>query len=379
MASVDLKSLPASLPASFGLHSARCWIDGRLQPGTLTVADGKVDQALAEGSPQAAGGADGKPAAHDIPVYDVGQAVITPGLVSGHATLGLERWIDTRDLPDASFVTAADCLSASKDQRQTLVDEGLLRVLLSPGSANPIAGSVGLVRLGAAAPILEREMATKLVLSGQARDPNRFPSSLAGQYRMLQQALTGVLLESRIYLPEKVEKQIDAQREAVLRATASGKRLALFEAQTDAEIRTALDLIEEFQLRAALVGASQLEPFIDRMRELQVAVIVDPIRPTTFDWFSADLVLAEQAGLAILFAGEDAQQLRLSAALSGISHDAALGGLCDPLAALPGQQSAFSAGAAADIVIWDASPVNLAAKPMAILQDGQRLQDRKQP
>ena len=222
------------------------------------------------------------------------------------------------------------------------MESGFLRMLLSPGSSNPIAGSVSLVRLAAETPVQEREIATKLVLSGRARDPNRFPSSLAGQYRMIQQGLSGLLLESRVYVPKAVEKQINAHRESALQATSAGKRMALIEAQSDAEIRAALDLIEEFKLHAALVGPAQLSPFIERLSALNVAVVVTPFTPATFDWFASDLIEAQQAGIAILFAGEDAEQLRLTAALSGLPHNAALRALCDPMAAVPGGQSALS-------------------------------------
>jgi imidazolonepropionase-like amidohydrolase len=361
---VDAESdtLPLQLPARYSIHSANCLIEGKLQPGTLNVADGKLVSVVAEAA---------SAAVSDIASFDLGNSVIVPGLFSGQATLGLTRLVDPQDLPDSSFVAAADCFLANAEGRQELIDAGLLRVLLSPGNSNPIAGMTSLVRLGAIEPVLEREFASKLVLTAQARDLNRFPSSLAGQNRMLQQALAGELLESRLYLPKSVESNLAARRSAALKAIAAGQRFAWIEAQTDAEIRSAIDLIDRYQLKAALIGPRQLKPFIKRLKELNVAVVVPPILPTTYNWLSADIAEAAQAGVAIMFSGEDAEQLRVSAAYSGLSQSTALLALCDPLATMAGRGAALAADQPADFVIWTQSPVNLAARPLVVVVDGQ--------
>ncbi|MGB7327492.1 MAG: hypothetical protein WBD31_21630, partial [Rubripirellula sp.] len=201
--------------------------------------------------------------------------------------------------------------------------------------------------------------------------------SLSGQYRMLQQALDGVLLDSRVYLPASVEENLIARRIAALKSTADGQRFAWIEAQSDAEIRSALDLIERHQLKAALIGPRQLKPFVDRLKQLNVAVVVPAIEPTTYNWFSADIAAASEAGVTVMFAGETAEQLRVSAALSGLSPEAALVALCDPLSKLDGRVGSLTAEQPADFVVWTESPVHLSARPLAVVVDGQRASTAK--
>jgi hypothetical protein len=245
--------------------------------------------------------------------------------------------------------------------------------MLSPGSSNPVAGSASLIRVGAAEPIAQREAALKLVLSANGRNPNRFPSSLAGQQQFLRQSLAGALLDSRVYLPGVVEQNLVSRRQAVWQSLVSGQYLTIIEAESDAEITAALNLIETYKLKAAITGVQQVAPFIERIKSLGVTLIVQPSAPDTFQWFADDLNLAAQAGIPIVFAGESAEQLRLTAAMSGIPASIALLGLCDAPTLLWGANSAFAAGAPADFVVWSDSPVNMAAIPLHVVVDGRRV------
>ncbi len=354
--------LPVQLPVRYSLHSSRLLIDGALQPGGMLVDGGKIVQLVKADAP-----VDGQQ-----PAYQLGAAVLVPGLVSAQANLGLTRLIDPQELPDASFVVAADAL-AELSQQQSLLDSGLLRVLLSPGSSNPVAGSASLIRIGAAEPIAKREAALKLVLTANARNPNRFPSSLAGQQQFLRQSLAGALLDSRVYLPEVVEQNLVSRRQTVWQSLVNGQYMTMIEAESDAEITAALNLIEAYKLKAAISGMRQLAPFIERIKSLGVTLAIQPTAPETYQWFADDLSRAAQAGIPIVFTGESAEQLRLTAAMSGLPASVALLGLCDAPMIWWGAEPAFSQGAPADFVIWSDSPVNMAAIPLHVVVDGRRV------
>ncbi len=357
--------LTKRFPRRYALRSRRVLIDGVLQSGTVVVDDGRFVQ-FAKESTAVEG---------EQPTFQLGDAVLTPGLCSTHANLGLSRLIDPQELPDSSFVVAADCLFELRQQQQ-LIDSGLLRVVLSPGSSNPVAGFSSLIRIGAAEPIATRQAAIKLVLSANGRNPNRFPSSLAGQLQFLRQSLAGALLDSRLFLPESVEQNLVQRRQAVWQSLVNGQQLAVIEAETDAEITAALNLIENNKLKGALTGMRQLSPFLERIKSLGVTLVVQPIGPENYQWFSDDLAQASHAGIPIVFAGENAEQLRLTATMSGLPPDVALRGLCDGPSSLWGAPTAFSAGAPADFVIWTDTPVNLAAIPLRVVVDGRHVGGR---
>jgi hypothetical protein len=297
-------------------------------------------------------------------------------LVSAHANFGLARVIDPQQEPDASLMVAADGFARDFNGQRKLVRDGLLRALLAPGSSNPIAGNASLVRIGATAPEYARDAAAKFVLANSARNPNRFPSSLAGQIQMVSQSLKGTLLPSRVYLPASIEQKLLDRRASNLKDVASGKSVAIIEAQTDAEIQSALHLIETQKLNALLLGPKQLKTHIDRILKSTSTIVVQPMTASSYDWYVQDIVMAMKAGIPICFAGESAEQLRLTASTvvaAGADHDQVLSALCEIPKALLGSAAkpGITKDEPADMVIWSGSPLNLGAKPHVVLIDGQ--------
>jgi len=369
--------LPSPLPKSFSIKTTRCWLEGRLQPAVLRISDGKIVGVTKEDGKTIAKTVDGAlQALEDKPMFDLADVIVTPGLVSGHANFGLERIIDPQSESDASLVVAADGAARDFSGEMKLVRDGLLRALLAPGSSNPISGSASLIRVGANEPTSVRDAATKFVLSNSGRNPSRFPSSLAGQIQVVSQSLKGVLLPSRVFLPVSVEQKLDDRRLLTLKDVASGKRVAIIEAQTDAEVRAALQLIETFSLNAFLLGPNQLKEHIDRILKSKATIVVEPLTASSYDWYVDDIVQAAKAGIPICFAGESAEQLRLVAALvvaAGADHDKMLSALCEvPKALLDASASSgLSVGGPADFVLWSGSPLNLEAKAIHVLVDGQ--------
>lgn len=303
-----------------------------------------------------------------VQVVDLENAWVTPGLFSAHATLGLSGLVDPR-LSDATYVVAADAVSVGFEGQEQLVQDGLLRAMLSPGGRNTISGCTSIIRLGAQDQVLSRVAAVKFSLSSTARSFERFPSSLAGQSQLIKQSLHGQLLDTRLFVPGAVQDRMSKERADKLSAIAEGEMLAVLSVSSDADIRAALDLVESQKLKAALLGAEQLAPFIDRIKALDVIVIARPVSVADYDWYCQDIAVAAKAGVSVCFAGENAEQLRLTAAMvaeSGMSRSAVLSSLC-----FGPEQLRASDTSAADFVIWSQSPLNPAAKPLCVIVDGE--------
>ncbi len=304
-----------------------------------------------------------------IQVVDVGSAWVTPGLFAAHATLGLNRLVDPQ-LSDATNVVAADAITAGFEGESERVKEGMLRALLSPGGSNTLAGQASVIRLGARDPVLVRDATMKFNLTASARSAERFPASLAGQLQLIKESLAGQLLDTRLYLPQSVQKRLAEQRSEKLTSVASGKTWTLLAVTSDADIRGALDLVEHQKMQAALVGAGQLAPFVERIKALNVSVIARPVGVSDYNWYPQDLANTARGGVDIFFAGETAEQLRLTAAMAteaGMASASALASLCfGPERLFP--KNNFQA---ADLVVWSASPLDLRAKPLCVIVDGQ--------
>ena len=149
----DLKQLTDSLPSVYAIKSQRIltslgvWQAGRIVVDNGTMAAIAADQKLPE----------------DIPIFDVGVAPITPGLLVAHSNLGAAASIDDRSDADASNILAADAYDPSNVQAKEFLEAGFLRIAFAPGSANVVAGNVCLVRVGAAEPVCDEGCAMKFV------------------------------------------------------------------------------------------------------------------------------------------------------------------------------------------------------------------------
>ena len=84
--------------------------------------------------------------------------------------------------------------------------------------------------------------------------------------------------------------------------------------------------------------------------------------------------MAVDAGVSIGLVGDSADQARTTASMlvsSGVPAEKVLSGLTEGGAALVGMENVgLESGANADFVVWSASPVNLAAKPLNVIVDG---------
>ena len=84
---------------------------------------------------------------------------------------------------------------------------------------------------------------------------------------------------------------------------------------------------------------------------------------------------AQQAGVGLAFAGESPEKIRATAALlvnAGLAPELALLALTEGGGQLVGMKDiGLSKGATADFIVWSDSPLNLAAKPLAVVVDGQ--------
>ena len=349
-----------SLPLNYQLFSTRCLVSsGDMISAVVRVKDGKI--ASIKKAKKAPKGA-----------IDLGSAVITPGLFSAAASLGLSSQVDPSSQPDSSYVVAADAMTTGISQEQALLESGLLHVALVPGDSNPMAGSASMIRVGANEPVAQEVAAAKLVLSGAARSTSRFPSSLAGQLQFIDRSFAGELLDTRLYLPDAVVARLEKRRLAGLKAIKSGKTPALIVANDPAEIRGALELVHALGLKASLMGGRELKNFLPELKKLGMRVIASPVGPSNYDWYLDELVEADSRGIPVAFSGENAEQLRLLASQAvarGMNARRALAALCHGVDGYV-HTSGIAAGNAADLVVWSTSPLDLSAKPLAVIVDG---------
>lgn len=373
--------LPSRLPKNYVVKTQRLMgEDGTLKPGQLVVADGKIGDSTSLG---------------DLPVIDVGNAVVTPGLVAGPSDLGQGVAIDDPGEADAGQVRAADVFDPQHKAVRRLLEGGFTASVFAPGSVNVVAGGCAGVRLGADQPQLG-DAGVKFVLTTTARNASRasagaddpattfftgarnaprYPASLAGQVEMLEQVLGGSAPATDLYLPRSIKQQLQADRRKALAPVLERAQVAFFEAHTRAEVDAALYLINRFKLRAVLIGPDELKPALPEIRRLGIAVVARPAQAGDYENRAHELAAAAAAGVPVAFFGSAVEE-RLTAALAinaGMPREAAWRGLTTGAArtaGLPDAVGRLMMGDAADFVIWDNSPLDLRSRPLSVVVNG---------
>jgi imidazolonepropionase-like amidohydrolase len=358
------RTLPDRLPPRYIVKTSRLLNPaGEYVPGELFIENGKVSPV-----PSTSAGRS------DVPVYNLDDSPVTPGLVAAHHALSGEDSADA----DAGHLRAADELSPDDPALRALRDQGFLTVLVAPGPGNVVAGQAAVVRPGSGKST-GPDVATKFVLTGAARDSDRYPFSLVGQIELIGARLRGEPAQTDLYLPAPVRASLFAQRSRALEAVRSRKQTALFEAQTRAEIRAALRLIGEHNLRGVIVGAKGGDELTSEIRQARVGVVAEPIRPHDSERVRRGFAELGKAGVPVAFGSGNAAEMRATAAWlvqTGLSRPAARRGLTAEAAltlGLPAGAGRLSPGDAADFVVWDGCPLDVGSRPLAVVADGQRV------
>ena len=125
-----------------------------------------------------------------------------------------------------------------------------------------------------------------------------------------------------------------------------------------------------------LVNPVEIRPYLDDIKRLGVGIIATTVHAAGYDRPLQELVDASLAGIPISFGSGSAQDMRTTAALAinaGMPREAAWHGLTTTAAqsaGLPEGYGRLVPGGAADLAIWDGSPLDLRSRPLRVLVDG---------
>jgi len=371
-------ALPSLLPESYVVSTTRMLRKGKLSPGTIVVTDGKITSVRGRSERKAVAKTKGKKKRNsksEPQVFDLGDTIVTPGLVIAHSSLGQSAAINDSSESDASHLRAVDAFDPTTKKAKETLAAGFVHIGLAPGTANTSSGAMGQVRLGVGEYVASSMIANQFVLAGSARNIERFPASLNGQVRMISDLFNGSLVESRVYLSDAVAKSVAKEKLACLKEVAEGKRKSIFLANDKVEIRAAIALAKENGLSApALASTGSVGDLADQLAEHKIGLIVLPIGVDSLNRRPLQTKTVVDAGLEIGFAGDSADEARTTASMlvsAGVPAEKVLNGLTEGGAALVGMKKVgLETGANADFVVWSGSPVNLAAKPLNVIVNG---------
>ena len=365
-------ALPTRLPESYVVSTSRMLLDGKFAPGTIVVVDGKISSAT-KGTDK--NSESKKSGSKKLQVFDLGDTIVTPGLVIAHSSLGQAAAINDPTESDASHLRAVDAFDPTTKKAKETLAAGFVHIGLAPGNSNTSSGAMGHVRLGVSDCVVSPTIANQFVLAGSARNVQRFPASLNGQVRMITDLFNGSLIDSRVYLSAAIAESVAKEKLACVKEVADGKRKSVFLANDNVEIRSVIALAKRNGLTApTLASNGAVGDLASKLVENEMGLLVFPISTSDLNRRPLQVKTAVDAGVSIGFVADSAQQARTTASMlasAGVPAEKVLSGLTEGGAALVGMKNVgLKTGANADFVVWSASPVNLAAKPLNVIVDG---------
>lgn len=287
-----------------------------------------------------------------------GKDSLTPGLVS--AAYAIEGGDETTD-PASAELRTADRLDPAAKPLRDLRKAGFTSVVLAPPSGNVVAGELVGCELHSNRAVAGKALGQLFVLTGAARNRERYPASLVGQTEVIDAALSGKPPRSRLFLPEFMQERLYSVRQAALRDLVSQRRVAYFEAGSPAEIEAALALIDKYRLKAVLVEPREVRPFVEELKRLDVAVLAKAPENGDYARTWTDLAFASQAGVPLVFGGASPELIRAAAAAvtqAGADPHAVVAGLTNE-----GYRRLGMTPPPAVQIAWTGSPLDLRSVP----------------
>jgi imidazolonepropionase-like amidohydrolase len=368
-------SLPDLLPESYVVSTSRMLRGGKLSPGSIIIENGMILGAIKGSSKKLNVSQSDENGKKNLQVFDLGDTIVTPGLVIAHSALGQAAAINDSTESDASHLRAVDAFDPTTKKAKEALAAGFIHIGLAPGTSTTSSGAMGHVRLGVSDYVVSPTIANQFVLSGSARNVERFPASLNGQVRMISDLFGGSLVDSRVYLSTAIARSIANEKLACVREVADGKRKSVFLANDKVEIRSVIALANKNGLAApTLASNGSVGDLAAKLAENKMGLLVFPIGTADLNRRPLQTKAAIDAGVSIGFVGDSAEQVRTTASMlvsAGVPEEKVLSGLTEGGAALVGMKNVgLESESKADFVVWSASPVNAAAKPLNVIVDG---------
>ncbi len=372
-------------------------MDGPVIPhGYLRLQDGKItDIGPMERCPK------------DAEALDAEGGHLLPGLIDAHCHLGIfgdslgDEGSDGNEMTDpwTPQLRALDGINPMDRYFTEAQQAGVTTVVVSPGSANPIAGQIAILKTRGRVidrMLLQAPAAIKLALGENPkmvyRDREETPQTRMATAAVIREAL----YKAREYLEKKQRAAEDAELDApdydakleALCPLLSGELPAHIHAHRADDIATGIRIAREFGLRYVLIHATEGYLIADYLQELAAPVVVGPLmtdrsKPELFNQSLQNPVALRQAGLPVAICTDHPetpiQYLMLSAALAvkaGMEEEDALRALTLTPAEILGiaeRVGSLTVGKDADLVLYDRAPLELAARVKAVFIDGRRI------
>jgi imidazolonepropionase-like amidohydrolase len=378
---------------------------GELSPGTILISKGKITEigeALAA-IPEHA---------KVIDVTHTGSWV-TPGLIEAHTTLGARSRYggsssDETSNPNTAQLLIIDGINPFEKSIKYTRMAGITAAMISPGRQNVIGGQPAVLKLTGNTVndmTLLSPAGIKISLGEGPKNTygkkDRLPTTRMGSAFVLRKALIDAqeYNQTRKIFLEKQKKDKNAsppKRDLQLEPLAkllNRESTAFIECYRADDIMTALRIIDEFTLKAVLVGCTEGYRIAEEIAKRNIPVVCSPFgigprRMETQDIRIDNSAILAKAGVKVVIKSDEAlgmgslRELPLHAALAvkgGLDKEAALRAITLSAAEVLGVSDrigSLEAGKDADLVIFNGDPLHYLTRVDYVIIDGKLVFER---
>jgi len=311
---------------------------------------------------------------------------VMPGLIDGHCHLGLSLDVFGEIEETVSAITPdmqiLDAFNPLAEDVEKALRSGVTSVLLAPGYRNPIAGQMAIVKLPGEkrdAWLINRSAGVKFSLGNEALMYDRRPTSRPGLIALVREELN----KASQYQQSKFDPRAE-----ILKRVVQGQLPVHIYCNTVDEIFAAIKLIDDYKLKAVLVGAREADELANVIAERNIPLIYMPTILASKDKDLKRVGKIAAAGVKVAFASyaprTNLSDLRTSAIIAakyGLAHELALKGLTINAAEILGiaqRLGSIEAGKDADLVILSGDPLDLTSGVEMVIINGDIVYQKEQ-
>ncbi|MHC4534131.1 MAG: amidohydrolase family protein [Planctomycetota bacterium] len=361
---------------SLAIRAGKIWTitNGVITNGVVIIQNGKIEKV-------------GKDLhiPESMKTLEIPDKNIIPGLIDAHCHLGLSLDIFSEIEETVSPVTAdmqiIDAFNPLSEDLKKALSSGVTTISLAPGYKNPIAGQTAIVKLSGDKTndwLIKRNAGIKFSLGNETLMPDRQPTSRPGLIELIKEELN----KSRNYK----EGKSDACGKILNRVLEGDLPVYIYCNAVD-EIVSAIQIIDEYELKATLVSARQVDEVANMIAERDIPVIYMPSILLSKDKDLKRVGKIAGAGVKITFSSfgpkthlSDLRTSAIIAAKYGLNRELVLKSLTINAAEILGigqRLGSIETGKDADLVIVNGDPLELTSSIEMVIINGNIVYQRE--